>query len=160
MIVSPDGKVINNESAVGMVSSDPEGKNFPWTPPLVSNIDTVGGFINEATTMLVLAEGASEAAASIAEAAVNSVAAAAIAGGTDLRFGFAGPGNKDSDMLKQIRNLTHMGEATDEPLVLLIDIPNSGAFYALEPAYGCTVESLEQMLKDYSAKELTRKQLG
>ena len=52
------GAVINANGR-GAIASDPEGVNFPWTPPAVAELSSSADGINETTSVCLMLEGCS-----------------------------------------------------------------------------------------------------
>jgi hypothetical protein len=59
-IFGPDGALIT-EGGVRSVVSDPDGRRFPWAPPLVKDVneDDIVSFLNSAVCVCVMSEGGS-----------------------------------------------------------------------------------------------------
>jgi len=145
-----------NANARGGVSSDPDGLQFPWSPPPVEDLSSPEG-INEETALCVMLEGCPKEAQDAALAILTPIAEASKAAGETMLF-FAA---KSSDgAVPQVRKLTKLGDAAALPQLLLLDIPDDGGFYVAEPAE-LTAESVSAFLADYKkGSTLERKQLG
>jgi len=59
---------------------------------------------------------------------------------------------------QQVRKLTKLGDATDKPQLMLLDIPDDGGFYVHEGAVDAA--SMAAFLAAYKAGSLTRQQLS
>merc|ERR1711977_663621 len=68
-----------------------------------------------------------------------------------FRF-FSGP---DGDVAKQLRDLTQISSGSK---MILLDIPDDGAFYVCQQGAGAA-EEVRQFISDYKAKKLERQQL-
>merc|ERR1712137_632958 len=149
------GAVINANGR-GAIASDPEGVNFPWTPPAVAELSSSADGINETTSVCLMLEGCSAEVKAELGAALLEIAESSKAAGEDLIFFYA----KESDgPLPQVRKLTKLGDAGSEPALVLLDIPDNGGYYTCDTKV--TAETIRAFLADYKAGgKLERKQLG
>jgi len=162
VMIGPDGKTINTE-ARGAVGSDPEGKDFPWAPKPVEDVEALAGALNETTALLVFAEGADEETAKKVTAAVEvhakSAIAEAAAVGDEPSMVFGVAANKEGSITKQIRKLCKLGDVADGKMQMaILDIPDEGGYYSFEGEV--TPEAIKTFLADFTAKKLTRSQLA
>jgi nucleoredoxin len=161
-MIGPDGKTIN-KGARGAVGSDPEGKNFPWAPKPVEDVEELAGALNETTALLLFAEGAKEETAKKLRAAVEVHAKAAIekaaAADEDPSMVFGVAVNKEGPITKQIRSLCKLGDAeSDKVQMAILDIPDEGGYYTFEG--DVSPEAIKTFLADFAGKKLTRSQLA
>jgi len=163
VMIDPNGKTINAE-ARGAVSSDlEEGKNFPWAPKPVEEVEALGGSLNESTALLVFAEGATaesvkETTAELEQHAKKAMAEAE-ANEEDVSMVFGVATSKEGHITQQIRKLCKLGEVEEGKMrMAILDIPDEGSFYAYEGAV--TEEAVRSFLADYEAKKLTATKLG
>jgi hypothetical protein len=61
-----------------------------------------------------------------------------------------------------VRKLCSLGDPAPEPRLVLLDIPDGGAFYAAEPAAAAPLDAaaVRAFLAGYAAKSLPRQQLS
>jgi nucleoredoxin len=155
LIDAATGKTIK-DNARGKITSDPEGKEFPYFPkPLNDMVSEGPGDINETPTLCAMMEGCSKAVVEAALKALEPIAKAAVDKEEEMAFLFA---RKEGGPTKQIRELTKLGDATDKPQLVLIDIPDSGAYY-VSPASEITPDAVQSFLDMYKAKALERQQM-
>ena len=163
VIVGADGKVINTEgtSAVG---SDPDGAEYPWKPKPVNDLNEDAGKLNDEPCLCVLmdgSEGESELQAAW-HAAVHEVAAehasAAESSGTPPPVYFY-TAKEEGPISDQVRKLTNVGRPKAEPVMLLLDIPDSGGFYVAESAE-ISAQTVREFVAAYQARTLRRQQLS
>eukprot|EP00961_Rhodomonas_salina_P290330 3923226-Rhodomonas_salina.1 len=163
VMIDPTGKTINGE-ARGDVSSDlDEGKNFPWAPKPVEEVEALGGSLNESTALLVFAEGAAEETVKQTTAVLEQFAKKAMAEAeakdedVSMRFGIAT--SMEGNITQQIRKLCKLGEVEDGKMrMAILDIPDEGSYYAYEGEV--TEEAVRSFLADYEAKKLTAAKLA
>jgi nucleoredoxin len=165
--LDPQGRVVS-KNARGSAASDPTGEAFPWPPRAVEELsETVecNGFdVNEKPALVVLCEGAGAAVQAACQAALRDVGAEVAAAGKASASGepelICFVATASSGPVPQVKNLCALPPApTSQPTLLLLDIPNDGAFYTQVPDEGVTAESLRAFLAAYRAKTLTRQQL-
>jgi len=149
------GAVINANGR-GAIASDPEGANFPWTPPAVAELSSTADGINETTSVCLMLEGCSAEVKAELGAAFLEIAQSSKDAGEDMIFFYA----KESDgPVPQVRKLTKLGDAGSEPALALLDIPDNGGYYTCDTKV--TAETIREFLADYKVGgKLTRKQLG
>jgi nucleoredoxin len=139
------------------VSSDPEGKEFPWHPkPLNDMVANGPGDINEEVTLCVMMEGCSAKTSITATAVLLEIAEQFKAAKKEIAFIYAA---KSGGPTEQIRKLTKLGDPSDKPQIVLMDIPDEGGYY-VSPATEVTADTVNGFLAAYEAKELDRQQLG
>lgn len=144
-------------NARGKVSGDPEGKEFPWHPkPLNDMVADGPGDINEEVTLCVMMEGCTSETAAAAQTVLLQIAEKYKAAKKEITFLYAA---KTAGPTPQIRSLTKIGNPTDTPQMVLLDIPDEGGFY-VSPATEVSTETVTSFLEAYEAKALDRKQLG
>jgi hypothetical protein len=59
----------------------------------------------------------------------------------------------------QVRKLTNVGRPKAEPVMLLLDIPDSGGFYVAESAE-ISAQTVREFVAAYQARTLRRQQLS
>jgi len=153
MIDAETGATIN-ANARGAVMADPEGANFPWTPPAVDDLGSPEG-INEEASLCLMADGCSKEVRDAALAVLTPIAEASKAAGDEMLFYVA---NSSEGAVGQIRKLTKLGAAGAKPQLLMIDIPSDGAFYVAEPA-DVSADSVNAFVDAFKKGSLERKQL-
>merc|ERR1711988_191779 len=159
-ILEHDGTVINN-SGRGAVGGDPEGKEFPWHPKPVNDLDAGPEGINETPSLVVLMEGVAAPTQVELSTALEAVAteelAAAKAKKEDAPFCFF-TGKKAGGITDRVRELCKGGDVSNQPQMFLLDIPDNGAYYKAELA-DITEKTVAGFLADCKSKSLSRQQL-
>merc|ERR1712054_28239 len=159
-IIEHDGTVINNNgrSAVG---GDLEGAEFPWHPKPVNDLSAGPDGINETTSLILLMEGVTPEKQAQLSAALEAVATRVIADAKakkeEAEFCFF-TGKSAGGITDRGRQLCQGGEATAQPQLFLLDIPDNGGFYTAEVS-DVTEKSITAFTADYKSGSLTRKQL-
>ena len=155
VILDPSGNVINTE-ARGAVGNDPDGEKFPWPPPLVWPLDECSA-INTDPVVTILAEACSTEVVTALEATATAVAEKLKAEGAEspIVWALASPGD---DLASKIRSLCSLPEATETPVVVLIDLQDDKAFYTFEGG-DPTEEGLGTFVAGFQAKALEKKSL-
>jgi nucleoredoxin len=161
VIVDAEGKVINTEgtSAVG---GDPTGAEFPWKPKPVDDLNASPGHLNDDPCLCVLMDGTEDEAkqavwhAAVHEVACEHISAAEASGEEQSVFFYTA--KAEGGVVDQIRKLTEVGRPKPEPVMLLLDLDDEGAFY-MSDAKEITAESVRAFVSAYKAKGLERKQL-
>lgn len=145
------------DNARSNVSSDPEGKDFPWHPKALNNVSSGEGIdkVNEEMAICVLLDGCSETAVKAAVEVLEPLAEASKAKGDELLWLYA---PKTEGPVEQIRKLTKL-TSSDKPQMVLLDIPDEGGFYTSQTSE-ISAETVTAFLAAYKAKELERQQLG
>jgi len=158
---------IVNKSARGPAAADAEGAEFPWAPKpledLTAGVEANGFDVNEKPALVALYDGVSDAAvtkaiaAAMTEVAAEHAAAgkASESGEPEVIFFTAASANGPVGQVKSLCGLP--STATEEPTLLLLDIPDDGGFYTR--VGGITAEAIKTFLADYKDKKLDRKQL-
>jgi len=144
---------------------DPTGAKFPWAKEAAADMEDGPEGLNETTSVVALLEGLGGAAQQVAVDALLGVATSVLAAGKAVGeeeapfcFFYA---KTAGGIAEQVRKLTSQpatnsaGTAT----LLLLDIPEEGAYY-VSAATEVTAASVRQLLEDYAAQKLERKQLG
>jgi len=159
-IIEHDGTVINNNGR-GAVGGDPEGLEFPWYPKPVNDLAAGPDGINETPSVILLMEGVAAEKQSELSVALEDVAkrvfADAKAKKEEAEFCFF-TGKSAGGITDRVRQLCQGGEATAQPQLFLLDIPDNGGFYTAEVS-DVTEKSITAFIADYKSGSLTRKQL-
>jgi len=146
-----------NGNARGACGGDPDGLAFPWAPkPVVDFADGCDG-INDTLSLCLLLEGCGLEVQQAAIAAATPLAEAAKASQEELCF-FAAT-KVEGGPVSQIRQMTKLGDAGSAPAMILLDIPDEGAYYVSD-ATEATATTIQAFLAAYKAGTLDRKQLG
>merc|ERR1712070_1179707 len=161
VIIDSDGSVISKDGR-SAIAGDPTGEDFPWYPKPVFNLKGGPGSIQEAPTVIAFCEKASvEVSKGIEDAmtpiAANFLADAKAAGEEEPEIGFAIV-SEEGGIAPQLRQLMTMGEPVDEPRLMMLDIPDGGAFFE-GPTGPITEEVVAGFVQAYKSKSLERKQL-
>jgi len=154
VMLDPSLKVLNRDGR-GRVGSDPKGAEFPWAPRKVSPVDEVVEELNSTPTLLVLMEEAADDWDDL-EAALEAVAEEALGSvpeEEDPPFTFA-HAQETGGIAQRIRQLLKLGKAGATPEMVLLDLPDDGAYYKHEGAV--TKEAMAAMLQGYKAGSLTK----
>merc|ERR1711988_916423 len=112
--------------------------------------------INEEAALCLLADGCSKEVRDAAIAVLKPIAEASKAAGNEMLF-FASSSSEGA--VEQVRKLTKLSAVSELPQLLLIDIPNDGAFHVAEPA-DVSTDSITTFLDAYKKGSLERKQLS
>merc|ERR1712087_819367 len=127
------------------------GREFPWYPKPVSDLKNGPGSVNEVATLMVFCE-TSEGGTEKAKAAGEEDPEIAVMIVTSAE-GLSG----------RIRGMVSLPAVEESsklaPQLVLLDIPDKGGFYT-GPEGDISAEVVRKFLADYSAKTLTRQQLG
>lgn len=150
-VINSDGTIVTSDGR-SKVSSDPKGENFPeaWLPQPLNDVNDDPGPLNEEQCLIALGD------VQGTNAAIKSVAmefyeqAGKDVDSMPVRF-FTG---KDGGVVEQVRKLT--GVQGDQ--VILLDIPDDGAFYVLEGSAN-TGEAIKKFIIDVKDKKVEKKQL-
>jgi len=162
VILDADLKTITTDGR-SAISADPQGLEMPWHPKPVSNLKQGPGYINNMPTLLLFCETSKNTAKKMLEMRLTSVVQkfqkAAKAASSDPEFAFMIVTDAGG-LADQIRGMVGLAKKTDPQLVLM-DIPDEGAYYIGAASANLTAEVVESFLADYKAGgKLERKQLG
>ena len=148
-VITTDGR-----SSVG---ADPEGADFPWLPKPLNDLSGAYGAINDTTSIVVFSPTSDILAA--LETTAQSYWDKAKETDSEPEFAFFTAKDPNGDIAQRVMGLTKM-EASIEPQLLLLDIPDDGAFYTWDKPV--TADSVVQFLNDYKDDNvtMTRKQLS
>jgi thiol-disulfide isomerase/thioredoxin len=164
VIIDPEGSVVTTEG-VEIVSKDTEGECFPWTPKPLYDLSTLEpeilGEMNDTVTCVCLCEGCddatkeacAEAMMPVAEEAFNAAKASGCEAG--MLFFTA---TETSDVVYQLRMSCELGEPTGVPQLVILDIPDSGAYYVFD-GENISTENVTAFIEDYDEERLERKEL-
>jgi len=160
VIIDKDGSVISKEGR-GAISADPEGAEFPWYPKPVKDLAAGPGPLNETACVVALCEAASKDVQAAAEAAMEPLAKKYIAkakeeGEDDPKVAFM-IAKEAGGISGQLRRLMEL-PADGPPSLMLINIPDNGAFYA-GPGSDITAASVETFVTSFESGKAERKQL-
>eukprot|EP00747_Dinoflagellata_sp_TGD_P178693 gnl/TRDRNA2_/TRDRNA2_28103_c0_seq1.p1 gnl/TRDRNA2_/TRDRNA2_28103_c0~~gnl/TRDRNA2_/TRDRNA2_28103_c0_seq1.p1 ORF type:complete len:281 (+),score=64.38 gnl/TRDRNA2_/TRDRNA2_28103_c0_seq1:65-907(+) len=164
-IVDPQGRTITTEARDAVVR-DPGGAEYPWAPPLVRDLaDGNPGRLNEIPSIVWLCETVGSGTQQqvrdglLDVAQAREAAAAADSDGKERTYGFfVGSGG---ELCSRVRELCHLPPVGGASRLLLVDIPDNGGFYlGPEGEDALKKDAVQQLLKDYEAGLLERKQLG
>jgi thioredoxin-related protein len=164
VIIDPDGAVVTTEG-VEIVNKDTDGDCFPWTPKPLYDLSTLEpeilGEMNDTVTCVVLCEGCSEDVKQDLTKAMMPVAQeafdAAKASGCEAGMLFF-TATETSDVVHQLRMSCELGEPTASPQMVILDIPDSGAYYVFD-GDNITTETMSSFIEDYDEERLERKEL-
>mmetsp|Transcript_654 Transcript_654/g.1739 ORF Transcript_654/g.1739 Transcript_654/m.1739 type:complete len:231 (-) Transcript_654:76-768(-) len=164
VVIDPDGNVVTTEG-VEIVNKDTDGDCFPWTPKPLYDLSTLEpeilGEMNDTVTCVLLCEGCDEATkAAMAEAmlpvAEEAFCAAKMSGCEAGMLFFTA--TETSDVVYQLRLSCELNEPTSTPQLVILDIPDSGAYYVFD-GDDLSTENIRQFIEDYDNERLERKEL-
>lgn len=164
VIIDPDGNVVTTEG-VEIVTKDTDGECFPWTPKPLYDLSTLEpeilGEMNDTVTCVILCEGCDEATKQSLTECMMPVAeeafqAAKLSGCEAGMLFFTA--TETSDVVEQLRVSCELGEPTTTPQLVILDIPDSGAYY-LHDGDNITTEEISAFIEDYDEERLERKEL-
>jgi nucleoredoxin len=162
VVLGPEGangdrEVINSDgrSALG---NDPEGLKFPWRPSPVPALEDSSG-INDTPTVVVLADGATEETAEAIRSSLTPAAekARAADGDNAISYAVAAPGD---GVAGRVRSLFDLGDATETPVVILVDLGDSGAWYRGKSDEADAAVAAAALVEGFTAGTLERLQLS
>jgi len=157
LIDAETGETITTEgrSAVG---SDPQGAQFPWYPKALNNLSEGEGVsgINDEASLVVLLEGCDQSTKEASKAVLEPIAEAKKSAREEVLFFYAPSADGPTG---RVRELTQIGKPSSVPQIVLLDIPDSGAFYVSD-ATEVTADAIESFLTAYKAGRLARQQLS
>lgn len=159
VILDSEYGVINGE-ARNSIDADPEGKKFPWFPPPVSVFPAGVDKLNDNTCCVALLEnlddGDQQEALDVLESFVKELKGSS---SENEEMIFLASTGGDS-IAPQIRKLTDQTTPKDGPELLILDIPDDGAYYLPSVAVeSITAETLKSLMSDFKSKKLEKKQL-
>jgi len=152
VVLNNDGTLITTEGR-SKVMGDPKGAALPsgWGPQPFNDVNEDPSDLNNETCLIALGADEAMCAALKAVAEEHYVQAGKDVGEMPFRF-FSGP---DGDVAKQLRDLTQISSGSK---MILLDIPDDGAYYVCEQEAG-TAEEVQKFISDYKAKKLEKRQL-
>lgn len=150
-VINSDGTIVTLDGR-SKVTNDPKAANFPegWLPQPLNDVNDDPGPLNEEKCLIALGDFAATNAAIKSVATQHYEKAGKDVESMSFRF-FTGP---DGGVTSQIRKLT----ATEGNKLILLDIPDDGAFYVCE-GEATTTEVVEKFINDFKDKKLEKKQL-
>jgi len=161
VIIGPDGNVITKEGREA-VSSDPEGTEFPWYPKPVTDLKSGPGSLEEVPTIIAFCESSTPEVKRAAEDAMMPLAQQYLdmqkmEGEEDPKYAFR-LASEAGGIAARLREIMSVPPSTQTPRLMLIDIPDNGAFYS-GPEGEITNDVVAKFVADYESKTLTRQQL-
>ena len=164
IIIDPEGTVVTTEG-VEIVNKDTDGECFPWTPKPLYDLSTLEpeilGEMNDTVTCVVFCEGCDDKTKAELSEAMMPVATeafeAAKASGCEAGMLFF-TATETSDVVEQLRMSCGLGEPTGDPQLVMLDIPDSGAYYVYDGNV-IDAEMITQFIEDYDDEKLERKEL-
>jgi len=152
VVLSNDGTVITTDGR-SKVSKDPKGENLPdgWLPSPFNDVNDDPSDLNEETCLIAL--GGDEAMCKAVEIVAKEHHAAAGKDCSEMKYRFFSA--PDGGVTGQLRSLMKISEGSK---LVLIDIPDDGAFYVCQKD-ASTPEGVREFLADFEAKKLERQQL-
>lgn len=161
VIVGPDGAIINKDGRAE-IAEDLEGVHFPWYPKPVPDLKSGPGALNEIPTVVAFCEGSTvEVQQSVLEA-MKLVALQYIEkmpeGEETVSVAFM-IATEEGGIAAQLRKIMSLPAKPEGPRVMLIDIPDDGAYYC-GPEGEVTAEGVATFVANYENKALIRSRLS
>lgn len=173
-MVDTQGRILTTEARNAVVA-DPEGSRYPWAEPAVKDLASGEvGRINVSPSVVLLCEGSDAEAKRLAGLALEEAAARAPpcqppsesrgGGAFDLGPGqgyafFVATGGELPARVRQMVGLPAL-EAGGAPRLLLLDIPDGGAFYlGPEGEEALAAGAVDELLAGHAAGRLERRSL-
>lgn len=151
IILDENGKVITTNGR-GAVSSDPEGKEFPWKPKPLNKLDDVtASMVNEEACLIYFTDGEEPTmkhALEVLGPTATSTAEKAEATGDDpsLFFFYA----EADDIADNLRDFARIPD--DDNILVILDIPAGKVF--VSDAEEVTSEVVQKFVNDYKNETL------
>jgi len=165
VILDADLNVVNTDGR-SAVTSDPEGAELPWHPKPVKDLKDGPGDINEVPTLLVLCETSEQEEQRRMRQELEPLACTYIekqkATDDDLEIAFMIGTSAEgiTTRIRELLSLPAVNGAKLPPRMALLDIPDNGGYYLAEEGAPVSAAAAEQLLADYRAGKLDRKQLS
>jgi len=165
VILDADLNVVNTDGR-SAVTSDPEGAELPWHPKPVKDLKDGPGDINEVPTLLVLCETSEQEEQRRMQQELEPLACKYIekqkATDDDLEIAFMIGTSAEgiTTRIRELLSLPAVNGAKLPPRMALLDIPDNGGYYLAEEGAPVSAAAAEQLLADYRAGKLDRKQLS
>mmetsp|Transcript_818 Transcript_818/g.1970 ORF Transcript_818/g.1970 Transcript_818/m.1970 type:complete len:352 (+) Transcript_818:323-1378(+) len=164
IIIDPEGNVVTTEG-VEIVNKDSEGECFPWTPKPLYDLFTLEpeilGEMNETVTCVILCEGCDKDTKALVQEQMLPIATEyfdeAKASGCEAGILFF-VATETNDVVHQLRVSCEIGEASNTPQMVLLDIPDAGAFYVYD-GQSITTDDIRGFLQAYDEEQLERREL-
>lgn len=164
IIIDPEGNVVTTEG-VEIVNKDSEGECFPWTPKPLYDLFTLEpeilGEMNDTVTCVILCEGCDKETKAALQDQMLPVASdyfeEAKASGCEAGMLFF-TATETNDVVHQLRMSCDLGEPTTTPQMVLLDIPDAGAYYVYD-GNSITTEEIRLFIQDYDDERLERREL-
>ena len=165
-VLDKDFNVITT-SARGDVDAAPEALEFPWPPKpmgdLARGVEAAGYDINAKPALVLFMEHEDDGAQATMKKALLGVAEASVAKGKTSADGpdficFAA--TEAGGIADRVRELTGLQGKTEDPLLVMLDIPDKGGYYVSEATDFDDGANIEEFVAGWRAKSLDRKQLS
>lgn len=158
VLLDTDRSVITTEGR-GAVSRDLS--EFPFYPKPVKDLADGPDGINDTMAFTVLMEKASKAKQAEVTAALEPMAKeflAAVKGTDEEPTSLFFVACEEGGVASQIRKMTKVGDPSEEPAIVVLNIPDDGAYYL--PKGELTEAGVRKMLEEVNTKVYTREQLN
>jgi len=166
VVLDKEFNVITKSGRAG-VSEDPTAKDFPWPPKPVGNLKSeaeANGFdINSKPAVCLMFEQEDDDAQATMAAAMLTVANASKAAGAGKDEGpefICFTCNATGGIGDRVRELTKTEKKTENPLLLILDIPDNGGFYVSDATDFDEPASIEAFIQAWRSKSAKRQQLS
>lgn len=176
LIVTPEGKVINNNGRA-IVTSKATAGDFPWQPSPINDLEEPNG-INETPSVCLMLESCSpDVQKKIIDAVTPLAKEYADKDEPDILFFAAKQSGNVSSQLRGMCGLEAPSKmfkkeespveapklvrsiSTDTPTIILLDLDDDGSYYIGRMAKELDGSGVKKMIEDYKAKKLEKKQI-
>jgi len=152
VMVDAQGKTIN-KSARASVSADPQGKDFPWQPKLVNELNPASASgINDGPAVIVFTgDNDAKAATDALTDAAKKIVAESKEEDSEMLFYIA----KNHDIVTRVKKL--MGYTPESAVLAILDIPQEGSFYSTIRSLGdVNSAAIVQFVADYKGGKVKK----
>lgn len=154
LVTLSDGGVVINKAARGVAEDDPEGKDFPWFPKPVNNVNDVTDGLNDEICVVMLLDGAKAEDQTARKADLNAVGAKhyaeARAKNTESKYRFFFEDTK-GQVSGQIRKLCQVETGAQ---TVILDLGDGGTYY-----YANKEGDVAGLIAEFEAGKLDKKKI-
>lgn len=168
VILDPERNVVTT-SARNAIMSDPNGLKFPYYPDpvedLSNGVESYGFDINAKPAVVVLMENGDDSDQADAKEALIPFGTSLAkdkkdsAEGPEILFFYAFAPSPMASQVRKLCSLPAVEKSGDDPVMILLNIPDRGAFYK-SSATEITTATVGAFIDDFKSGSLTRNQLG
>mmetsp|Transcript_15357 Transcript_15357/g.19195 ORF Transcript_15357/g.19195 Transcript_15357/m.19195 type:complete len:406 (+) Transcript_15357:110-1327(+) len=153
LIILDEKRSIINANARSAVSNVDD---FPWYPKPVKDLNVDPGDINDGASLVVLIEGGDDDEQEDIVKMLEQVEKEHRAAGGDVQFYYV---TNESEMSRRLRAMTKLGNPMPHAQMLMVDIPDRGAYYVSE-AQEVDEKCVFEFINRFKSGSLERKQLS